>query len=197
MANPGQSNKWACQECGLTLRWSRQSPAWHLARFPEWFIIRPAGQAPHRRLRLSSNVSPLMSLIYTEAFAKYGAKLNNQNWSVSAFAPDGSLVVSLWEGWVKRGQTPGTLEYKDTLSKWKGNADGRNELRRHLKIVKNSRAPIRLVLAHPKSPADAALVGEVSDESKINKTFSVRQDVVGTLEEFDDDFLRIVFRRAG
>jgi hypothetical protein len=28
-----------------------------LARFPEWSIIRPAGQAPHRRSRLSSNVS--------------------------------------------------------------------------------------------------------------------------------------------
>jgi hypothetical protein len=37
-------------------RWSRLAPAWHLARFPEWSIIRPSGQAPHRRSRLSSNV---------------------------------------------------------------------------------------------------------------------------------------------
>lgn len=41
---------------GLTLRWSRLAPAWHLARLLEWSIIRPAGQAPSRRSRLSSNV---------------------------------------------------------------------------------------------------------------------------------------------
>jgi hypothetical protein len=138
-----------------------------------------------------------MSLIYTEAFAKYGATLNNHQWSVSAFAPDGSLVVSLWQDWLKRGETKGTLVYADTLSLWKGNDDGRNEFRRHLSAAKDCGASIRLVVAHPVSPADAALVGKVPDESKIKKTFSVRQDVVGTLEEFDDDTLRIVFRRAG
>lgn len=31
---------------------------WHLAHLPAWYIIRPAGQAPHRRTRLSSNVGP-------------------------------------------------------------------------------------------------------------------------------------------
>jgi hypothetical protein len=138
-----------------------------------------------------------MPLIYTEAFAKYGAALNNQQWSVSAFAPDGALVVSLWQDWLKRGEMKGTLVYTDTLSQWKGNSDGRNEFRRHLNSVKDSGAPIKLVVAHPVSPADAALVGQVSDESKIKKTFSVRQDLIGTLEEFDDDTLRIVFRRAG
>jgi len=139
-----------------------------------------------------------MSLIYTEAFACYGAKLNNQNWSVSAFGRDGSLVVSLWQDWLKPGQEKGTLVYTDTLSLWKGNKDGQNELRRHLIAVKNSGAPIKLVIAHPATPEDAALVGKVSDESKINKTFSVRPDVVGKLEEFEnEDTLRIVFRRSG
>ena len=46
----------ARNECALTLRSSRLAPAWHLARLPEWYIIRPAGQAPYRRSRLSSNV---------------------------------------------------------------------------------------------------------------------------------------------
>ncbi len=46
----------ACTQCCLTLRWSRLAPVWHLARRPVWSIIRPAGQAPHRRSRLSSNV---------------------------------------------------------------------------------------------------------------------------------------------
>ncbi len=138
-----------------------------------------------------------MSLIYTEAFAKFGAKLNNQKWSVSAFGSDGCLVVSLWQDWIKRGELKGTLAYRDTLSQWKGNDAGRNEFRSHLSTVKVSRAPIRLVVAHPVSAADAALVGQVADESKIKKTFSVREDLVGSLEEFDGDALCIVFRRAG
>ena len=44
------------EQCRLTLRSSRLAPAWHLARLLEWFIIHPAGQAPSRRSRLSSNV---------------------------------------------------------------------------------------------------------------------------------------------
>jgi hypothetical protein len=138
-----------------------------------------------------------MSLTYTEAFTKYGAKLNNQMWSVSAFDASGSLVVSLWEGWIKRGDVKGTLIYRDTLSQWKGNDAGRNEFRRHLNEVKASRVPIKLVVAHPVSAEEAALVGIVSDESKIKKTFSIREDLIGTLEEFDNDTLCIVFRRAG
>ncbi len=44
------------RERGLTLRSRRQPPAWHLAREALTVIIRLAGQAPIRRLRLSSNV---------------------------------------------------------------------------------------------------------------------------------------------
>ncbi len=138
-----------------------------------------------------------MSLIYTEAFVKYGATLNNQQWSVSAFCPDGSLVVSLRQDWIKRGEERGTLVYKDTLSQWKGNHDGRNEFRHHLNAAKVAGARIRLVVAHPVSADDAKLVGNVPDESKIKKTFSVREDLVGALVSFDDDTLCIVFRRAG
>lgn len=137
-----------------------------------------------------------MSLIYTEAFAKYGATLNNQKWSVSAFGSDDALVVSLWQDWIKQGTEKGTLVYRDTLSLWKGNDDGRNELRNHLNAIKASGVRIRLVIAHPVSVDDASLVGKVADESKIKKTFSVREDVLGTLEEFDGDSLCIVFRRA-
>ena len=138
-----------------------------------------------------------MSLIYSEAFAKYGARLNNQQWSVSAFGPDGSLVVSLWQAYIKPNKVNRTLEYRDTLSLWKGNDPGREEFRRHLSAVKRSPVPIRLIVAKPTSDADAALVGEVADESKIKKTFFVREDLIGSLEEFDGDSLCFVFRRAG
>lgn len=133
---------------------------------------------------------------YTEAFAEYGATLTNPQWSVSAFARDGSLVVCLWQNYVKRGQERGTLEYQDTLSKWLGNVPGRNEIRDHLRIVQRSVLPVRLVIAHPISDADAELVGTLADESTIRKTFSVKKEAIGRLEEFDDDTLRIVFRKA-
>jgi hypothetical protein len=107
-----------------------------------------------------------MSLIHAEAFAHYSAKLNNQNGSVSAFGSDGCLVVSLWQDWLKRAQEIGTLVYTDTLSHWKGNKEGQNELRRHLVAVRNSGAPIKLVVTRPASSADPALVGKVSDEGK-------------------------------
>ena len=44
------------KQCCLTLRSSRLAPAWHLAREASSLIIRLAGQAPHLRSRLSSNV---------------------------------------------------------------------------------------------------------------------------------------------
>lgn len=135
-----------------------------------------------------------MSKGYVEAFGKYGATLSAPRTSVSAFGEDGCLVLSLWQDYLKRGEAKGTLEYRDTLSKWKGNVQGRSELKRHLKAVQDSPRPIKLVIARPASTADAALVGKVADESKIKKTFSVREDLVGTIESYDGDELRIVFR---
>jgi len=55
---PFSSSSCRSKECGLTLRSSGLAPAWHLARAAPWFIIRLAGQAPHRRSPLSSNVGP-------------------------------------------------------------------------------------------------------------------------------------------
>lgn len=134
---------------------------------------------------------------YVEAFGKYGAKLTNPQWSVSAFGEEGGcLVLSLWQNLLRRGPEKGTLEYRDTLSKWKGNFGGRSELQGHLSTAKTSSLPIKLVIAHPATLADAALVGMVADESEINKTFSVRKDLIGSLESYDGDELHIVFRRS-
>lgn len=133
---------------------------------------------------------------YAEAFSRYGAKLTNPQWSVSALGEGGCLVLSLWQNLLKRGSEKGTLEYRDTLSKWKGNVTGRMELQKHLDTAKTASLPIKLVIAHPATLADAALVGNVADESEIKKTFSVREDLVGSLEGFDGDEVRIVFRRT-
>ena len=44
----------------------------------------------------------MASLGFAEAFAKYGARLKNVNWSVCALASDGSLAVSLWQHHIKK-----------------------------------------------------------------------------------------------
>lgn len=133
---------------------------------------------------------------YTEAFAAYGAKLKNRKWSVSAFGADGNLVVCFWQNYIKPGPRKGTMIYKDTLSNWLGNVHGRNEFAKHLRIVQSDGLKLRLAIAHPKNTADEVRVGTVADETSIDKTFSVMLNVIGTLEEFDGNSLRVVFEPA-
>lgn len=99
-------------------------------------------------------------MTFTEAFAKYGATLRNPQWSMSALAIDGSLVVGLYANWFKKGDQPRTLTYSDRLSAWKGNEPGRNEFQRLLQDAKAQGAAVRVVLAHP-HPSQAHLVGQV------------------------------------
>jgi hypothetical protein len=131
---------------------------------------------------------------YTGAFDRYGARLTNPQWSVSAFGNDGSLVVSLWFPLLKFDRASRTLSYSDVLSQWKGNHTGRGEFIRHLQMAKDTNAAVMLVIAHPANAAAAQLIGNVPDESVIPKTFESRENVIGTLEMFDGDALRIVFR---
>ena len=134
-------------------------------------------------------------MTFTEAFAKYGATLRNPQWSMAALAVDGSLVVSLYANWFKKGDQPRTLTYSDRLSAWKGNEPGRNEFQRLLQDAKAQGAAVRIVLAHP-HPSQAHLVGQVPDESVIKKTFSIREDWVGTIEYFDGDEYRLAVRQV-
>jgi hypothetical protein len=134
-------------------------------------------------------------MTFTDAFATYSAKLHNPMWSISTFGPDGSLVVSLWENWFKKGDAPGTLTYSDKLSRWKGNEPGRNEFRRHLEQAQEGGATLRIVLAHP-DPSQAYQVGNVADESNIKKTFSVRSDWIGSVDFFDGDEYRLLIRHT-
>ena len=65
----------------------------------------------------------------TEAFGKYGATLRNPQWSVSAWAPDGALVVSVWAHH-RQPSAPGTMEFVDSMDRWRG--PGNAELRRNV-----------------------------------------------------------------
>lgn len=71
----------------------------------------------------------MLRLGITSAFARYGATLRNPQWSVSAWAPNGSLVVSIWEHHYQKGQ-PGTMEFTDSPARWSG--DGNREFRANL-----------------------------------------------------------------
>lgn len=153
--------------------------------------------------RLKSDEPVLSILVYprwtqmtlTEAFAEYGAKLRNPQWSMAAQALNGALVVSLYANWFRKGEQPRTLTYSDAFSNWKGNELGRNEFKRLLHDTAARNAPIYIVLAHP-DPSQAHLVGAIQDESVIKKTFSIRQDWIGAVEHFDGDSYRIVIRET-
>ena len=80
------------------------------------------------RAPVAGNVSLHMG--YVDAFAKYGAKLTNQNWSVSAFAPDGGLILGLWDEYLKKGlgDYAGTLVFECTVSQWMDGSSGKREV---------------------------------------------------------------------
>jgi hypothetical protein len=138
----------------------------------------------------------MAELSYTEAFAGYGAKLHNPQWSVAATADDGSLVVALYQNWLKFDRATRELRYTDKLSEWKGNTThGRPELAGLLSAAHAAGTPVRLVVVTPKTPEDAALVGNVANESVIEKTFAVRTNLVGHVTAFDGDTVVIVFKQ--
>ena len=114
----------------------------------------------------------MSSLGFAEAFAKYGAKLKNVNWSVCAEAKDGSLVVSLWQHHIKKEGN--ALVCKDTMQRWSG--PGKNELRECLTLAMKTNQAISLVIATTPTPE---LVDAGNDASKIQKSFSVRSDLIG------------------
>ena len=90
----------------------------------------------------------------------------------------------------------GALVLEHEVSQWMEGTSGRSELLEHLRMAKAQDATIRLVIAHP-APDQARLVGQVADERRIRKDYSVRDDLIGTLELFDGDVVRVIFRRAG
>jgi hypothetical protein len=127
-----------------------------------------------------------------QAFARYKAKLENPMWAVSAIAEDGAIVVSCWTTNFGGGDK-GVLRYTDHLSRWGNNKPGNNLLREHLMLAISESLPVRLVMAKPNNPSE--LEGVV-DASKIEKTFHIRDDVVGKVISFDGDTFIIDFVRA-
>lgn len=132
----------------------------------------------------------MCTLSYTKCFAKYGAKLANPRWAVSAQADDGSIVISCWKDYF---DDSGCL-YTDTFSRWEKNAAGNNLLRKHINLAKTQNLPIRLVLTTAQNNLPP---GADWDATKIPKTFSICPEFVGKVVSFDGDEFIIKFSKSG
>jgi len=123
-----------------------------------------------------------------DAFAKYGATLRNVQWSVSAWAPEGSLVLSLWAHHYRKGPD-GSAEYCGSASRWSG--PGNQEFRENVAKAFREKSRVRLVIS---STEETGHVESGRDASKVTKDFHVREDLVGEVVEYDGDKYVIRFR---
>lgn len=132
-----------------------------------------------------------MKIGISEAFRKYGAKLKNVNWSVSSWANDHTLVVSLWRHHELKGKPSDVLAFGDRFDRWSG--PGNSEFRANLARAFEIGASVRLVIART---IDSDHVQRGDDASKISKTFAVREDLIGIVTEIDADHYVIEFRKS-
>jgi hypothetical protein len=134
--------------------------------------------------------STMATLGINEAFARYGAKLHNGQWSVTAWASDGSLVVSLWEHH-HRKSAPKTLEFAARASRWTG--PGNTEFRKNVQRAFESSANVRLVIVRT---LETERVETGEDGSTIPKDFFLREDLVGKVVEWDRENYAFRFVKA-
>lgn len=131
----------------------------------------------------------MKKLTLTEAFASYRAKLINTRWAYSAIADDGALVINCWQHFLK-SYDDGHKRYHDHLSRWHSNHPGRNPLAKHLKMATEGNLPVRLVVATLDDPKERVS----GDASSIPKTFSIMNNLIGKVVEFDGDSFTVEYR---
>jgi hypothetical protein len=130
-----------------------------------------------------------MNINLSAAFKKLNAKPENIRYSVSAFAADGSLVLSLWEHYFRQTEE-GVLAYFDRLSRWSGR--GNALLDEHIRKALAGKVPIRAIVAHTQ---DRHVIDLGGDGSKVKKEFHIMEPHVGNLVEFDGDNFVIHFHK--
>ncbi|WP_249041006.1 HNH endonuclease [Marilutibacter maris] len=123
-------------------------------------------------------------------FGRYGAKLVNRYWAVSALtdAPR-ELVVSIWQHHIDASD--GRWIYDDTLDRWRG--AGKNLLKEHLAVALREGLPLRAVVATQHNRAEVL----ANPEKASRNTFQARPDWVGRVEHLDGDHFVLVFERVG
>jgi len=133
----------------------------------------------------------MAALSLTTAFARYGAKLSNPQWAVSALSDSDELVISCWSHYLSPHD--GSLRYEDKLSRWDGNKSGTNLIRGHLNQALAENLSVRLVIART---TETDVVDSGHAASSVSKTFGVREDLVGKVVTFDGDTFIIDFDRG-
>ena len=125
-----------------------------------------------------------------DAFAQYGAKLHNVQWSVSAWTPNGALVVSMWEHHRRKGTPTGTLVFEGSVNRWKG--PGNSEFRKNLDKALLLGAVVRLVIVRTE---EVARIEAGEDASKVKKDFFLKEEVFGKVTEWNQDRYAITFTK--
>lgn len=104
----------------------------------------------------------------SEAFAKYGAKLKNINWSVSAENSAGELILSLWRRHFEKPEG-NTINYVDRVSRWSGN--GNVEFRKRIENAFQTNQVVRCVIA---KTDNKEAVDRGDDASKLNNKCDIK-----------------------
>ncbi len=131
---------------------------------------------------------PLQRPGVIEAFAVFGAKLDDEDFAYSAVAPDGIVVVSCWEHlliWGDHG-----CSYVGYLSRRIENPIGNALLARHLQVAWEGARALRLVVVHAESPAK---VDRAENLDQMRKTYRAVPDLVGTLVNFNGNDYEYAF----
>jgi hypothetical protein len=132
-----------------------------------------------------------MKIGISEAFRKYLAKLKNVNWSVSSWANEHTLVLSLWRHHELKGKPSDVLAFGDRFDRWSGpgNSEFCANVARAFEIGANLRVAIARTL-------DSDRVQRGKDASKISKTFAGREDLIGRVAEIDVESYVMEFRKT-
>lgn len=131
--------------------------------------------------------SIIMGITLSSAFAHFGAEPRNIQSSVSAYTPEGVLVISLWQQYFSRSDL-GPV-YIDRLSRWPDRI-GNKWLQQDLEQAKQINAPIRAIIV---IASDPALVDAGGDASKMKKEFFIPRWESGLLSKYDGDEFEIQF----
>ena len=126
-----------------------------------------------------------------DAFTQYGASLRNVQWSVSAWTPAGTLVVSMWEHHRRKGSPAGTLVFEGSVDRWKG--PGNSEFRENIDKAFILGSEVRLVIVRTD---EVAHIEAGEDASKVKKDFFLKEEVVGKVTEWDHKQYAITFHRS-
>jgi len=124
----------------------------------------------------------VQKLNLAEAFARYGAQLENKLRGLSAVAADGSVILSCDSSRLARPGI-GVLRFEGNIKGEGPEARTTTLLAEHLALARDGNLTIRMVIVTPST-------------GKIKRSIHVRQDLNGQLISFDGDHYVVDFTRT-